>query len=321
MREKYYYIYITFNLINDRFYVGQRSCYCLPEEDVRYLGSGTIFRRALKKYGRNNFQKEIIEIVNKDNIDEKEKFYIQYFDARNQEIGGYNLRTGGHSRSLHADETKAKIGELSKQRWSDPEYREMMCQINGEINRRPEVAEKKSKAMKRPETKERHSLAVKAGKKKYDTSEAGRKGWKGDTERRSKLSARIKERMQNEEYKKEFVKNMVETKKKNGEYKILTELTKQRWANPEYKSLMSKKISETRLSPEFKAKLDTIMESKRVKVNAYNENGDFLGTFTHAQNAADKLGIAKSVVKTSLKENRYVKGLLFIRTRDDIREN
>ncbi len=112
--KKYYYIYIVFNIINDRFYVGQRGCNCVPEKDTKYLGSGCALRNAFVKYGIENFSKEIIEICTVDDVDEKEKFYIKYFDARNKKAGGYNLREGGHTGGRHHESTLVKIGNIRR---------------------------------------------------------------------------------------------------------------------------------------------------------------------------------------------------------------
>lgn len=52
------YIYLTTNLINNKKYIGQHD----GEENDSYLGSGTYFLRAVKKYGKEKFKKEILEI-------------------------------------------------------------------------------------------------------------------------------------------------------------------------------------------------------------------------------------------------------------------
>lgn len=52
-----HFIYKTTNLINGKFYLGKRST---KNVDDGYLGSGTVFKRALTKYGRENFKREIL---------------------------------------------------------------------------------------------------------------------------------------------------------------------------------------------------------------------------------------------------------------------
>lgn len=55
--QKYYTIYKTINLINDRYYVGKLTTKN-PNDD--YYGSGSKLKRAIKKHGVSNFKKEIL---------------------------------------------------------------------------------------------------------------------------------------------------------------------------------------------------------------------------------------------------------------------
>ena len=83
-------IYKTTNLINGKIYIGQNS-----NNDPKYFGSGLLITLSIKKYGINNFKKEIIEeCYNKDELNEKEKYWINYFNATNKNIG-YNISDGG----------------------------------------------------------------------------------------------------------------------------------------------------------------------------------------------------------------------------------
>jgi hypothetical protein len=57
-RKKYHYLYKTTNLINEKYYYGMHSTNNLEDG---YLGSGTYLRRAIRKYGQDNFRREIIK--------------------------------------------------------------------------------------------------------------------------------------------------------------------------------------------------------------------------------------------------------------------
>ena len=49
------------------------------------------FQRALKKYGIENFTWELLEVCTSENLNEREKYYIEFFDSINY---GYNMRKG-----------------------------------------------------------------------------------------------------------------------------------------------------------------------------------------------------------------------------------
>ena len=57
----YYIIYKTTNLINNKNYIGMHSTNNL---DDNYLGSGKLLLQDIKKYGKHNFKREVLEILN-----------------------------------------------------------------------------------------------------------------------------------------------------------------------------------------------------------------------------------------------------------------
>lgn len=129
------YLYKITNLINNKVYIGVHKTNNINDN---YMGSGTAITRAIKKYGVENFQKEILE------------FFSTYDEAlqREQEIvdnnfilreDTYNLRSGGiggfeHINFLSKDERinikkfkeKVASGELKvggTAHWSPESYK------------------------------------------------------------------------------------------------------------------------------------------------------------------------------------------------------
>lgn len=90
----YGFIYITTNNINGKRYIGQRK-YDKQGKWKEYLGSGINITRAIKKYGSENFSKEIIEeCKSKKELNEKEIFWIEFYNAvESNEF--YNIARGG----------------------------------------------------------------------------------------------------------------------------------------------------------------------------------------------------------------------------------
>lgn len=93
-----FYIYKTTNLLNNKNYIGKRKCPLnkTPLEDS-YLGSGILLKEAIKKYGKENFIKTILEdhIDNEYEASVKEIHYIQIFKEKRE--AQYNLSPGGEN--------------------------------------------------------------------------------------------------------------------------------------------------------------------------------------------------------------------------------
>ena len=83
-------IYKIINLINNKIYIGKTI-----NDKSSYFGSGLLINRSIQKYGLENFKKEIIDETSSiEELNEKEKYWIQYFDSTNLNIG-YNIGKGG----------------------------------------------------------------------------------------------------------------------------------------------------------------------------------------------------------------------------------
>jgi group I intron endonuclease len=102
----YGYIYLTTNLVNGKKYIGQTKA----DTPKSYLGSGKIILRAIKKYGKKNFTKQILcKCESLEELCSKEIYYIAKYNAvKSKDF--YNLHPGG-SGNAHTEEAKKKISE------------------------------------------------------------------------------------------------------------------------------------------------------------------------------------------------------------------
>jgi hypothetical protein len=83
-------IYKITNLVNNKIYIGKDTT-----SDPNYFGSGLIISRSLKKYGMENFIKEIIDETDDYNVlSKKEIYWISYYKSTDRKIG-YNIAPGG----------------------------------------------------------------------------------------------------------------------------------------------------------------------------------------------------------------------------------
>jgi hypothetical protein len=83
-------IYKTTNLLNSKIYIGKNIT-----NNNFYIGSGILLNRAIKKYGKENFIKEIIDTAETiEELNEKEKIWIAFYNSQNRDIG-YNIAAGG----------------------------------------------------------------------------------------------------------------------------------------------------------------------------------------------------------------------------------
>lgn len=110
--KQFNYVYKITNLINGKIYIGKHSTDNL---DDNYMGSGTRLRQAYKKYGLENFKKEVIDYYNsEEELNRGEMFYIENFNSTDPKIG-YNLTYGGEG-EIPTKETKKKMSESQKGR-------------------------------------------------------------------------------------------------------------------------------------------------------------------------------------------------------------
>ncbi len=127
-QESYGVIYETTNLINNKTYVGQTITKGNSFE--KYLGSGINITRAFKKYGKENFEKVILEYcMDRETLDNSEAFWI---DALKPD---YNIAEGGRSTSQFGYKLEEEIqNQIDQGIWdklSEEEALEMANTMNG----------------------------------------------------------------------------------------------------------------------------------------------------------------------------------------------
>ncbi|TFJ45150.1 hypothetical protein CKN73_01520 [Carnobacterium divergens] len=90
----YGFIYVTTNNINGKKYLGQKK---IDEYGKwrNYLGSGRAFKKALEKYGKENFSREIIDVgYSPEELNELEENYTRKLNCI-EDRNYYNLVHGG----------------------------------------------------------------------------------------------------------------------------------------------------------------------------------------------------------------------------------
>lgn len=157
-----HFIYITTNLVTNEKYIGKHY----GELNDSYLGSGKILIRAIEKYGKENFKRDILYIsktAEENNIKEKE--FIKAFNAV-EDRTFYNIAEGGnggdifHSLPLeqqkqirerarkqcsgkgnpmyerhHSEKTKELLRQIDKSYTQTKEYRQSMSKaVSGDKN-------------------------------------------------------------------------------------------------------------------------------------------------------------------------------------------
>lgn len=147
MSEVCGYVYMTMNMLNNNYYIGQHKA---KRFDKSYYGSGVAITNAIKKYGRNNFKVFIIKwCKNIDILNADEEKYVAMFLS---EKACYNIGSGGNctNRGIKmSGKNKELLRERMKlTRWSD-ETRERTINTLKKIRDTPEYSKEQSEKMKR----------------------------------------------------------------------------------------------------------------------------------------------------------------------------
>ena len=182
----HFYLYEIKNLLNDKIYIGIHQTDNLEDG---YMGSGSLIKKAVEKYGANNFKKTILETFStREEMLKRESEIVDEKFLLREEV--YNLKLGGeggfdwiNSSEIpkmkgknHSEETKKKISEKMSGRTNEhswfknrsDSFREMCSKAGKKLkgaSKSPEhkaaiSASVREKLKNNPEIKQKHLDAI-----------------------------------------------------------------------------------------------------------------------------------------------------------------
>lgn len=133
MKKQKGYIYKIYNNINDYIYIGQtiqaiNNRFYQHKYDAK-KGSTNTLHLAMMKYGEENFFIELIEECDIELLDEREIYWISYYDSYNN---GYNMTKGGSNIYSNPQNRRIKIDDLYLfQLWDEGKSCKEIIEITG----------------------------------------------------------------------------------------------------------------------------------------------------------------------------------------------
>lgn len=274
------YIYKITNKINNKIYIGQRSYKGDVVGEDKYMGSGKLLHIAYKKYGIENFEKEIIALVpgGVDELCAAEIFFIKHYRNIVGKDMMYNMTDGGKSKLGYKtpEETKKKMAEAhmgfvfsdeAKKKMSESHKgkKPPICKLKGLGVLKPwnkgktgvyskETLEKISRAKSREnlseETRRKMSESAKARKDSEETKKRKSEAHKGkifSEEHRKRLSEAAKRRGKMSEEQKKKISDTVKNTFKDEKLreKCKANVGKHWWNNGKTSILSKEKPDET----------------------------------------------------------------------------
>ena len=232
VKDPYGFIYITTNLKNGKRYLGQKKFYGKWQN---YIGSGVALKDAIKKYGKENFIKYIIDIAySPEELNQKEYDYSVLFNVVESD-DWYNLVYGGGTTAgmIATEKTRLKQSQARKR--------------NSIIH--PEFDEYHSRKMIEfykchPEAKERMSNNAKELWKDSNYVEKiaqSVKNYWSDNNNRINRGEIIKQTWENPDVKESMLKGIKEWSSDPENRRIRSEMAKRNWERQEYREAQSKR--------------------------------------------------------------------------------
>jgi hypothetical protein len=217
---KYYTIYKITNLINKKYYIGKHITNNINDS---YMGSGKLIKKAIEKYGIENFKKEIIKVYdNEHDMNIAESLLIDLTDKLS-----YNLQEGGKGSWNYVNEnnlsntkkSKQKKSEKLKEYWTEEKKQKKSLEMKkyNDENGTQRYTEVLLERYKDPVFKEKFIETMNVVNK--------------DEEKRKKAGEKISQKWKND---KEFQEKMKKRKTRGSDGSAL----KEKWKDPVWRQKM-----------------------------------------------------------------------------------
>lgn len=173
-------IYKLTNVINNKYYIGQSKniekrlkSHISDSKRVNNQRGQTPLYDDMRFFGHDNFRLEILEECKENELDEKEKYYIEKYDAINDKKGynqtkeAYGFKDPRIIDESHSPEIMEmhgrRIREWNLKQWQDPDYREKKSKELSELQikrlKDPEYYNKKKADLKKATDKKKKRIA------------------------------------------------------------------------------------------------------------------------------------------------------------------
>ena len=107
----YYFVYKTTNIVNGKFYIGKHRCKDISKDN--YLGSGATLKKAIRKYGKSSFVREILRVFETEDEALDYEAEIVTDELILNEMC-YNETKGGRGSFHHINSDKTRINPMHK---------------------------------------------------------------------------------------------------------------------------------------------------------------------------------------------------------------
>tara|TARA_B100000508_G_C11433730_1_gene264836 strand:+ start:256 stop:993 length:738 start_codon:yes stop_codon:yes gene_type:complete len=171
-----YFTYVTTNKINGKRYIGLSSMN--KSNWKEHLGSGKLLLKAISKYGKENFEREILKYFDSlEDVIEAERSYILE-NSCHTSPEWYNIAVGfttqGFKGKTHSKETKEKIASYGRSRPATEKMRQNMS-IVGKMPRTKSQIKAFKKNAKRVGKRNKGRIVSKETRKKMSEAHKGKK--------------------------------------------------------------------------------------------------------------------------------------------------